>query len=67
MWYTEYVNCPPDSPLKKMTVSPGKGIRGCEMHEINGWGSHYHLETFSEKHLTFSLMTYDLSDALEES
>lgn len=39
MWHKEYRDYKTDEPLKKNTVSPGKGIIGCEMHEINGWGN----------------------------
>lgn len=59
MWYTDYKNCPPDAPLKKERVSPGKGIVGCEMHEVNGWGSRYQLDTFSDDKVTVSVITYD--------
>jgi len=42
MWYRYFKDYPPDSPLIKEQVSPGHGIIGCEMHELNGWGSTYH-------------------------
>lgn len=42
MWYKEYRDYPPDSPLKKERVTQGKGLIGCEMHEYNGWGHTYH-------------------------
>lgn len=42
MWWKEYKNTPPDTPLKKERIEPGKGIVGCEMHEINGWGLQVH-------------------------
>jgi hypothetical protein len=66
MWYTEYANCPPDFPLKKEQVAPGKGIIGCEMHEINGWGNHYHLENFSNNRVTLSVISYDVYDYAKE-
>lgn len=43
MWYKEYRDYPPDSPLIQDPLSSGKGIIGCEMHEPNGWGESYHL------------------------
>lgn len=43
MWYKEYKDYPIDQPLKKYPVFPGKGIIGCEMHELNGWGQEYNL------------------------
>lgn len=42
MWWREYKDYPPDAPLKKETVEPGRGIVGCEMHENNGWGLSFH-------------------------
>lgn len=38
MWPKIYKDYPPDSPLKKEQVTQGRGIIGCEMHELNGWG-----------------------------
>jgi hypothetical protein len=43
MWPKEYKDKPEDTSLIKNTVSPGKGIVGCEMHEINGWGLSNHI------------------------
>lgn len=42
MWPKSYKDYPKDQPLKKERVMAGKGIVGCEMHEINGWGSTHH-------------------------
>ncbi|MGK5593908.1 MAG: hypothetical protein ACSNEK_00940 [Parachlamydiaceae bacterium] len=42
MWYREFKDYPPDTPLKKAQVEPGHGIIGCEMHEMNGWGLSFH-------------------------
>lgn len=42
MWYREFRDYPPDSPLKQERVEPGKGIVGCEMHEHFGWGQAFH-------------------------
>lgn len=39
MWPKEYKDYKTDEPLIKQSVEPGKGIYGCEMHEINGWGN----------------------------
>ena len=38
MWFKHYRDYKRDEPLIKEQVSPSKGIIGCEMHEINGWG-----------------------------
>lgn len=42
MWYREYKDYPPDTPLIHEKVEPSKGIIGCEMHELNGWGTSWH-------------------------
>jgi hypothetical protein len=39
MWQREYKDYKKDQPLIKQTVESGKGIIGCEMHEIFGWGN----------------------------
>lgn len=44
MWPKAYKNYPKDTSLKKEKVEPGKGIVGCEMHEINGWGEKHHVQ-----------------------
>jgi hypothetical protein len=41
MWFREYKDYKIDAPTKKERVSPSKGIVGCEMHELNGWGEEY--------------------------
>lgn len=43
MWPKLYRDYPLDKPLIKHRVESGKGIVGCEMHELNGWGTSYHL------------------------
>lgn len=42
MWFKEYRDYPIDRPLIKEQVEPGDGIIGCEMHDLNGWGSELH-------------------------
>ena len=42
MWFKEYRDYPIDKPLIKEKVEPGHGIIGCEMHDLNGWGTHMH-------------------------
>lgn len=42
MWPKEYKNYPEDQPLKQHEIEPGKGIIGCEMHDLNGWGLTVH-------------------------
>lgn len=43
MWPKFYRDYPVDTPLIKQSVESGKGIVGCEMHELNGWGMSYHI------------------------
>jgi hypothetical protein len=38
MWAKQFKDIPKDSPLKKHPLQEGKGVIGCEMKEINGWG-----------------------------
>jgi hypothetical protein len=59
MWFKEYRDYPIDSGLKKQQVSPGKGIIGCEMHDLNGWGNSYHEHSVEKKHGVF--MTFFIS------
>lgn len=42
MWQKSYRDYKPDEPLTKQTVESGKGIIGCEMHDLNGWGEAWH-------------------------
>jgi hypothetical protein len=42
MWQKEYRDYKKDQPLVKQRVEPGRGIIGCEMHELNGWGNTLH-------------------------
>ncbi len=42
MWFKEYQDYPIDSPNIQEPVEPGKGIVGCEMHEVYGWGERIH-------------------------
>ncbi len=42
MWDKDYKDYPKDTPLVHAQVEPGKGIVGCEMHDLNGWGNTLH-------------------------
>jgi hypothetical protein len=39
MWPKSYKDYELDKPLVKQQVKSGKGIVGCEMHDLNGWGN----------------------------
>ena len=41
MWFKQYKDYPQEKPLIKEQVQSGKGIIGCEMHDLNGWGTEY--------------------------
>lgn len=59
MWHKEYRDYGIDKALIKYQVQPGKGIIGCEMHEINGWGNTLHIfskNRFANDHLTRLMM-----------
>lgn len=43
MWHKEYRDYKIDEGNNKCRVEPGKGIFGCEMHEIHGWGNTLHI------------------------
>lgn len=42
MWPKKYEDYPEDTPLVKEQIDSGKGIIGCEMHDLNGWGGTFH-------------------------
>lgn len=42
MWRNTYKDYQSDDPWVKEQVETGKGIIGCEMHELNGWGNNIH-------------------------
>ncbi|HEY4832091.1 MAG TPA: hypothetical protein VIH61_05965 [Waddliaceae bacterium] len=54
MWPKFYKDYPVDSPLIKYPIEPGKGIIGCEMHELNGWGELYHVKKHKEIHFPWA-------------
>lgn len=43
MWPKSYRDYKTDRPLIKYPVEPSHGIIGCEMHELNGWGTELHI------------------------
>ena len=58
MWFKEYRDYPIDRPLIKEQVESGHGIIGCEMHDLNGWGTHLHSIKPKKKGLWANLMSY---------
>lgn len=49
MWPKAYRDYKTDEPLIKERVEPGKGIIGCEMHDLNGWGLSLHIPRKKKK------------------
>ena len=43
MWFKHYRDYKIDRPLIKEEVEPSHGIIGCEMHDLNGWGTQHHI------------------------
>lgn len=41
MWNRKYKDYPKDSDMLKEKIESGKGIIGCEMHEVYGWAEAY--------------------------
>lgn len=54
MWHREYKDYPTDTTLKQQKVEPSHGIRGCEMHELNGWGNTLHIPPKKKKRGIFA-------------
>ncbi len=55
MWRNTYKDYKPDDEWVQEPVEPGKGIVGCEMHELNGWGNHLHIPKKKKKRWYHSL------------
>lgn len=49
MWPKAYRDYKTDEPQIKNRVEPGKGIIGCEMHDLNGWGNTLHIPAKEKK------------------
>ncbi len=49
MWPKSYKDYPVDTPLIQEQIEPGKGIVGCEMHDLNGWGEKHHVRKTGQR------------------
>lgn len=58
MWFKQYRDYPIDRPLIKETVEPGHGIIGCEMHDLNGWGTNLHQLKSHKKGIWRMMISY---------
>lgn len=56
MWLKSSKNYPQDTSLIKERVESGKGIVGCEMHDLNGWGNTIHQSKTRKKGLAATLL-----------
>lgn len=54
MWPKAYRDYKEDETLVKNQVSPSHGIIGCEMHDLNGWGTTHHVDVQEKKHGVFA-------------
>lgn len=67
MWFKEYHDYPIDKPLIKEQVEPNHGIIGCEMHDLNGWGTYLHQFKLQKKSLWAKLISYLFRESGNES
>lgn len=58
MWDRDYRDYKRDQPLVKEQLESGKGITGCEMHDINGWGNTLHQPKKKKQGFFASLLIY---------
>ena len=57
MWPKKYRDYPEDEALVRQQVEPGRGIVGCEMHDVNGWQQTLH-RAKKRKNLLTKLLSY---------
>lgn len=65
MWHKEYRDYKPHDRLIKQQVATGKGLKGCEMHELNSWGEDYHHPPAKQRHGIFSTLLRALSTKIK--
>lgn len=56
MWPKSYKDYPKDSSLVHEQVESGKGIIGCSMTELNGWGETFHTPPKEHKKSLLSVL-----------
>lgn len=57
MWPKSYKDYKTDESLVKQQVHSGKGIIGCEMHDLNGWGNSLHIPTKKKSGFMRTILT----------
>lgn len=60
MWPKSYKDYPVDTALIQQQVESGKGIVGCEMHDLNGWGEELHVRKKRTRKGIFSTLLFAL-------
>lgn len=65
MWFRQYCDYPIDRPLIKEQVESGHGIIGCEMHDLNGWGTQLHRLKPRKKSLWAKLLAVLFKESYE--
>jgi hypothetical protein len=58
MWKNTYKDYKPDSAWTKERVEAGKGIVGCEMQELNGWGHPFQMQQPQKKGFLRTLLIF---------
>lgn len=67
MWHREFRDYKIDRPNVQQVVEPGRGIYGCEMHEINGWGNTLYRSKKHKKGFFATLITHLFGTSSEEA
>lgn len=58
MWFREFKDYPIDKKVIRAPVETGKGIIGCEMNELMGWGNNIHIAPKKRKGIVARLLEY---------
>ena len=67
MWHREFKDYPTDTPLIHEKVEPSRGIIGCEMHELNGWGTSHHIPRKKQRKGIIAALLFYFFDKKEKS
>lgn len=61
MWPKKYRDYKEDEPMIKQQIEPGQ-LPGCEMHELNGWGTTFHETREKKRGFLASMLIYLFSE-----
>jgi hypothetical protein len=67
MWSKSYKDYQTDQSLTKNQVAPGRGLIGCEMHDLNGWGETNHHPKIKSKQGIFAALLISLFSKFAKS